>query len=181
MNYILFLKKYTRNINIVVITEVNEPYANSIYVLALILLGNALQKNIPTDNTGNKSLNGILWRFYTLQSHLNSGAYCRLSYGRDRPDYGESKYLWNVHQFLRNYMTQLLRRQSSTYPLPWEPEISPSSSPPSEPQDLIVLLGLWNMHLYNSNERTPLSRSLIQTLIVAKLTEKLPAFMEPEY
>jgi hypothetical protein len=37
-------KEYTRNINIVVITEVNEPYAKSIYVRALILLGNALKK-----------------------------------------------------------------------------------------------------------------------------------------
>jgi hypothetical protein len=38
------------------------------------------------------------------------------------------KHLWNVGQLLPDHMAQHPRRQSSSYSLPWEPEISPSSA-----------------------------------------------------
>jgi hypothetical protein len=42
----------------------------------------------------------------------------------DRPDDGGSKHFWNVGKLLPDYMAQHSRRQSSSYSLPWEPEIS---------------------------------------------------------
>jgi hypothetical protein len=42
-------------------------------------------------------------------------------------DDGGSKHLWNVGQFLPDYMTQHRRRQSSLYSSPWEPEILQSN------------------------------------------------------
>jgi hypothetical protein len=43
-----------------------------------------------------------------------------------RPDDGGSKLLWNVGHLLPDFTVQHPRRQSSSYSLPWEPEISPS-------------------------------------------------------
>jgi hypothetical protein len=40
------------------------------------------------------------------------------------PDDGGSKHLWNVSKLLPDYMTQKPRRQSSSYSLPWAPQIS---------------------------------------------------------
>jgi hypothetical protein len=39
-------------------------------------------------------------------------------------DNGGSTHLWNVSQLLRDYTAHYLRRLSSSYSLPWEPEIS---------------------------------------------------------
>jgi hypothetical protein len=41
----------------------------------------------------------------------------------DHPDDGGSKHLWNVDKLLWDYMSQL-RRQTSSYPSLWEPQIS---------------------------------------------------------
>jgi hypothetical protein len=43
------------------------------------------------------------------------------------PDDGGSKHLWNVGKLLPDYMAWQLRRQSSSYSLPWEPQISQNS------------------------------------------------------
>jgi hypothetical protein len=42
-----------------------------------------------------------------------------------RPDFGDSKHLWNFGKLLPDYTAQHPRRQSSSYSPPWEPEISP--------------------------------------------------------
>jgi hypothetical protein len=41
------------------------------------------------------------------------------------PDDGGRKRLWNVSQFLPDYVVQHPRRQSFSFLLSWEPEISP--------------------------------------------------------
>jgi hypothetical protein len=43
------------------------------------------------------------------------------------PDDGGSKRFWNVDKLLPDYTVQEPRRQSSSYSLPWEPEISPAT------------------------------------------------------
>jgi hypothetical protein len=41
------------------------------------------------------------------------------------PDDGGIKHLWNVGQFLPDYMVQHPQKQSSAHSSPWEAEISP--------------------------------------------------------
>jgi hypothetical protein len=65
-------------------------------------------------------LDVVLCSLIEIDLHFR-GAYC-LHFQHDD---GGSKHLRNIIQFLSDYMAQCPRRQSSSYSLPWEPEMSP--------------------------------------------------------